>query len=565
MKRAVLALVAGALVIGSPAQADTHRDTLVLVVDASASMAGDNLTAVKKAVSGIVDSTSTTTRIGLVTFNSKKVETLEPVLDHQVIVNALSAMKPSGGTARYDGITTALEGLTSPENARLVVVTDGYDTSSTRTVDQVRASLTTSGVIVDIVTVAAPDRNLKTMKRFTDAAGGRVFQAADAKELQGVLLRAIDQAMPTLTPTPSPSASASASESNSPSPSATEVVVEPGAHSKYRSVPVDVLITFVASGSALLITYWLLGQLSALRRRRTMALVLDQYSPQSDDKAKSSRDEESTFIEVPGRKRKQPARTTAAVLYSRAFPVLAERLTRADLAMKPEHFVWACTGVAAFFAVTFQVITGSIPLSILFACGITALAQHELLKFLARKFTRAFESGLPDFLTLISSGLRSGMSMPQSVAAAASDGNGPVERQVRRALAEVKVGLTIDEALMRVAQRMGSDDLRWAIAALQIQREVGGNLAKILDTASSTIRARDDLRREIATLSAEGRISAYVLVALPIGIFLFMMMGRRDYVEIFWTTGIGKLMLFGFVSAVGVGWFWMRKLVVVEV
>jgi tight adherence protein B len=155
--------------------------------------------------------------------------------------------------------------------------------------------------------------------------------------------------------------------------------------------------------------------------------------------------------------------------------------------------------------------------------------------------------------------------MPQSVSAAASDGSGPVERQVRRALAEVKVGLTIDEALMRVAQRMGSDDLRWAIAALQIQREVGGNLAKILDTAAGTIRARDDLRREIATLSAEGRISAYVLVALPIGIFLFMMMGRRDYVEIFWTTGIGKLMLFGFTSAVGVGWFWIRKLVVVEV
>lgn len=117
----------------------------------------------------------------------------------------------------------------------------------------------------------------------------------------------------------------------------------------------------------------------------------------------------------------------------------------------------------------------------------------------------------------------------------------------------------------RVAERMDSDDLRWTIAALAIQREVGGNLSKILDTAAATIRARADLKREVRTLSAEGRLSAYVLLALPVGIFFFLLLSRRAYVQVFWTEPMGFVMLGMFGAAVLSGWFWIRKIVAVEV
>ena len=157
------------------------------------------------------------------------------------------------------------------------------------------------------------------------------------------------------------------------------------------------------------------------------------------------------------------------------------------------------------------------------------------------------------------------MSCVQSVDSAAQEGSGPVERQFRRALGEVRVGSTLEVAMGRVADRMDSDDLRWTIAALAIQREVGGNLSKILDTAAATIRARADLKREVRTLSAEGRLSAYVLLALPLGIFGFLLLTRREYVEVFWTEPMGMVLLGMFVAAVLVGWFWIRKVVAVDV
>jgi len=193
------------------------------------------------------------------------------------------------------------------------------------------------------------------------------------------------------------------------------------------------------------------------------------------------------------------------------------------------------------------------------------LIQNTVLKSREAALKREFEEQLADFLTIIASGLRAGLSFAQAVESAVGDGTGEVERQIRRALAQVQVGSTLDAALLRVAKKMDSDDLAWTIAALRIQREVGGNLSKILDTAAVTIRNRAELKREIRTLSAEGRISAYVLVALPLGIFGFLLLSRRDYVKIFWTESIGMIMLAVFVILVTAGWFWIRSVVEVKV
>ncbi len=137
---------------------------------------------------------------------------------------------------------------------------------------------------------------------------------------------------------------------------------------------------------------------------------------------------------------------------------------------------------------------------------------------------------------LIASALRSGLSFQQGLDSSAADGKGEVSRQMRRALREAQMGSLLEPALGRVADRMHSEDLRWTVLALGIQREVGGNLSNILETAASTIKGRAELRREVRTLSAEGRLSGYVLAALPVGLFLYMLVANREYVSFFWTN-----------------------------
>ena len=179
---------------------------------------------------------------------------------------------------------------------------------------------------------------------------------------------------------------------------------------------------------------------------------------------------------------------------------------------------------------------------------------------------KAFEEELPDFLMLIASALRSGLSFQQGLDSSAADGKGEVSRQMRRALREVQMGSILEPALVRVADRMQSDDLRWTVMALGIQREVGGNLSNILETAANTIKGRAELRREVRTLSAEGRLSGYVLAALPVGLFLYMLFANRAVRRLLLdrTPSAGSpsgALIILFV----LGFIWMRKLVKIEV
>src|ERR1039458_8751720 len=115
--------------------------------------------------------------------------------------------------------------------------------------------------------------------------------------------------------------------------------------------------------------------------------------------------------------------------------------------------------------------------------------------------------------------------------------------------------------LDHLADRMDSVNLRWTGMAINIQRQVGGNLAETLRNTAITLRDRESLRRHVSALSAEGKLSAYILLAMPIGIFLFMLKANRTYVELLWTTTIGLGMLGAGLVSMTIGVFWMRKVV----
>jgi tight adherence protein B len=193
------------------------------------------------------------------------------------------------------------------------------------------------------------------------------------------------------------------------------------------------------------------------------------------------------------------------------------------------------------------------------------VAPQAVLRFLAARRAKAFERILPDALMLVATSLKSGFGLPQALDAVARDAAEPVAKEFSRALAETRIGTDISDALERVAERMDSEAMRMAVMAIRIQREVGGNLAETLGTTARTLRERESLYRQVRALSAEGRLSAYILIALPFCIFFYMLWINPAYISLLWTTLPGIVMSVGAMVMLVIGIFWMRSMVKIEV
>ena len=137
------------------------------------------------------------------------------------------------------------------------------------------------------------------------------------------------------------------------------------------------------------------------------------------------------------------------------------------------------------------------------------------LKFRHSRRLNKFNGQLAETLGLMAGGLQAGLSLPQAVDSVVREGSEPMAGELRRALVEQRLGVDITDALDGVGQRMDSEDFDWIVMAIRIQREVGGNLAEILHTVADTLREREYLRRQVKALSAEGRLSGYILAGLP--------------------------------------------------
>ena len=143
----------------------------------------------------------------------------------------------------------------------------------------------------------------------------------------------------------------------------------------------------------------------------------------------------------------------------------------------------------------------------------------------------AFEAQLPDALQLLAGALRTGFGLNQAIGTVVREGIDPVSTEFGRALQEVRLGANLEDALDGVADRMQSYDMQLVVMAIRTAREVGGNLAEVLQTTVATMRERVQLRGQVRTLTAEGRFSAKVLVALPLLMAGYLLVFKRDYLR----------------------------------
>ncbi|CAA9338715.1 MAG: Flp pilus assembly protein TadB [uncultured Friedmanniella sp.] len=205
-------------------------------------------------------------------------------------------------------------------------------------------------------------------------------------------------------------------------------------------------------------------------------------------------------------------------------------------------------------------VLGGVVVGVLMALLVPVLAKVWL-GSRARKRQRDFADQLDDSLQLMASSLRAGHSLLQALASVASEAEEPTSEEFARVINETRVGRELSSSLEEAAARMKSEDFVWVIQAIAINREVGGNLADVLDGVSETIRERNQIRRQVKALAAEGKLSAVVLMLLPFGIAGFLMMSNPSYMAKFTQSFPGYLMIVVAVVLLVVGGLWLRKTV----
>jgi tight adherence protein B len=194
----------------------------------------------------------------------------------------------------------------------------------------------------------------------------------------------------------------------------------------------------------------------------------------------------------------------------------------------------------------------------------TLLGARYLLERRISTRRAAFADQLDDTLSLVASSLRAGHSLPRAMDAVSHEAESPTAEEFARILNQHRLGRDLSEAIALSAERMRSDDLAWVAQAVAIHREVGGNLSEVLDHVGETIRERGQVRRQVATLSAEGRLSANVLIALPVLIAIVLAVISPGYLTAFLTTPLGWALIGASLVLFAIGVVWLRAAVRVD-
>lgn len=234
-------------------------------------------------------------------------------------------------------------------------------------------------------------------------------------------------------------------------------------------------------------------------------------------------------------------------------------LERAGIAMRPSEFiVVAATATFAIFAGTlmltnvFLAIVAAAIVPVVGRVGLTTLGQRR-----SEKFADQLEQTLP----LMAGSLRAGFGLMQALDAVARESEAPTSEEFHRLIVESRLGRDLNDSMVAMAERVNCEDLNWVIQAIEIHRQVGGDLAQVLDNVHATIRDRNQIRRQIGALSAEGRFSAIILFILPIAMLGLVSVLNPNYLAELTTHSVGIAMLIFAGGLMTVGGLWLRRIV----
>jgi Flp pilus assembly protein TadB len=242
---------------------------------------------------------------------------------------------------------------------------------------------------------------------------------------------------------------------------------------------------------------------------------------------------------------------------------LERRLERADIPLRAGEYIVISGAIALILAVGAGVI-GKSPFAAVVAILLVAGIAWYLPSRRASKRIKAMQEQLPDALSLIAASVEGGQTFQRSIDMYRRDARPPLSSELDRVMAEVVVGSDLVLALDNMAERCGVEDLKWAVEAVRIQQSTGGRLAPILKTLADFMRTRQEVRREVQTLSAEGRMSGYVLFAIPLFLAGALELKDPNYLQPM-EHGAGLVVLIGTAGLMALGFWIVRRMVNIKV
>ncbi|MFO7292080.1 MAG: type II secretion system F family protein [Acidimicrobiia bacterium] len=563
---------------------------VILAIDTSGSMEGAPIAAAKAAARSFVEAKRPEDFVAVVTFDDQ-VRVLQGFTNNtETLLARIDAIEAAGATLLNDAVLRSLEMFAHPSAANLqpnlILLADGADNGSSASEAEVLAAIGESDVRIFGIALEAPDFDPEAVRRIAETSSGGMFLQAPSPNELTALYGQIQQEINNVlvarfnVPHSAPgelafgatygdlSAEATAQVSGfvttTTAPAVTTTVSFPEAQTFVveSQLPVSpgtlMLIAALATGAALALFVWILFGRQEEEGGGAFAKRLAAYGrrgPQQEEK--------KTLLDRLPLLRKFSQRAEEEVKRRGLLSGVNSALEQANIPLSPGEAILAAVGVAFLLGVFGWLFSGPVGGLVVFVLVI--LLVFGFINWAGSREKRKFEQQLPDTLVLLATSLRAGYSLLQAVEAVASEAPNPTAREFGRAIAEARLGRSVPEALQGITERTQSKDFEWAVMAIEIQREVGGNLAEVLQTVADTMLARNRLRGEIKALTAEGRISAFVLGALPFAMALFLYTSNRDYLMPLFQNTFGLIAIgVGIVLMIG-GIIWLRKIIDIDV
>ncbi len=566
---------------------------VVLLIDTSGSMNERGaLASAKSAAVGFLDELPAAVPVGVVGFADTPSLVSPLTTDRNALRASLDQLQAGGKTAMYDAIVfgeTLFSGATT--DRQFVLLSDGGDTASAASLDD--TSAVTARVRTSAIEIVTSESNSEAITQLSLAGQGRLTSVSDPAGL-GVLYQEVARSLvnryrvalvsqsggeteyaveiatslgpvrgSTVVGLPAVATTTTAEPVTTSAPVAAAADAPPASSPPRNVLPTPIESTAVGDSNSSALPLVLGVAAVGLGFTALMVIAVAGDNRRSGrrllgiKKTKTTSGATSTPVGE-----RVTALADDVIDRSGARTGLAQALDVADVSLRPGEFVVVALGAAVGVAALLLVLAGPVLAVVGFAA--TPLVARSVLRIRAQRRRQAFEAQLPDVLQLMTNALRSGYALPQALDAVATQASEPARSEFERVNFEARVGVDLGDSLRAMSDRMESVSFGWVVAALDINREVGGELAKVLTTLGTTIRERQQLDRQIKTLTAEGRISAYVLTALPVIVGLAMALLNPGYFEPL-RTSPGPQILIGAVALLGAGWMWMRSMIKAEI
>jgi tight adherence protein B len=572
-------------IVGDVVPLDTTGGQQAVVIAVDTSEAIDPIMAdLRDAATSVVEGLPDDIPVGVVTFSDRFVPNRAITSDRARVLESIDRLQASGESVLWSGIAGAAGTIGDfagdTIQPTVVVVTASGSFASTSTSGTAVGALQNAGAPLYVVGLDGERFDAPGLTDVVDRAGGRMLTTTDSEQLDEIGSTVAtdigNQFILAYDPPTGDEAGAVADVSVKAGDSTTAATFVRGSATmspadlfpQTPSTPADGLLqTDLAKylGVVLILAAAGLGAFALITLTQEddshLTNVLQPYS--------------EGFIDTPIEEEDSGMAKTAliqrAVEMTEEFAerkgflrAVEEKLERADLPLRAAEALFFYAAMVAVVSLLALVMTRSLIGTLVFT-GIAALFPSAFVNFKAKRRLKKFNAQLPDMLQLLAGTLRAGYSLMQGVEAVSREVEDPIGYELRRVVTESRLGRPLEESLEAAAERMGSADFGWAVMAIGIQREVGGNLAELLMTVSDTMVARERLRRDVDALTAEGKVSAMVLGLLPLGLAGAMFVINPEYIGVLFSSTIGHMMIGGSTLLAGFGFWWMKKLVEIDV